>query len=205
MLGYTKKFLDEKYDEIISFAELEDFETFAFKQLSSGMKSRLAFSIACMLQPDILILDEVLSVGDGAFRKKSGDKMRQILSSGITGILVSHSVDQVQELCNKVLWIDHGVQIAFTDEVDLYCDAYQEFLMTKKLPRNREDIEKLAEDYQERKKAEQEKKKTAEAEKLKKILEQGSSDTAVRAAIRILVDNCPEALSEQYKKQEDMN
>ena len=131
--------------------------------------------------------------------------MRQILSSGITGILVSHSVDQVQELCNKVLWIDHGVQIAFTDEVDLYCDAYQEFLMTKKLPGNREDIEKLADDYQERKKAEQEKKKTAETEKLKKILEQGSSDTAVRAAIRILEDNCPEALSEKYKKQEDMN
>ena len=77
--------------------------------------------------------------------------------------------------------------------------------MTKKLPGNREDIEKLADDYQERKKAEQEKKKTAETEKLKKILEQGSSDTAVRAAIRILEDNCPEALSEKYKKQEDMN
>ncbi|HCW23803.1 MAG TPA: teichoic acid ABC transporter ATP-binding protein, partial [Lachnospiraceae bacterium] len=72
LLGYTRKFLDEKYDEIIEFAELQDFQDYMFKQLSSGMKSRLAFAIACLVHPDILILDEVLSVGDGAFRKKSG-------------------------------------------------------------------------------------------------------------------------------------
>ena len=96
MLGYTRKFMDEMYDSIIAFAELQDFQERPFKQLSSGMKSRLAFSIACLVNPDILILDEVLSVGDGAFRKKSGDKMKQILSSGVTGILVSHSVDQVR-------------------------------------------------------------------------------------------------------------
>ena len=92
MLGYTRKFMDEMYDSIIEFAELQDFQDRPFKQLSSGMQSRLAFSIACLVNPDILILDEVLSVGDGAFRKKSGDKMRQILSGGVTGILVSHSV-----------------------------------------------------------------------------------------------------------------
>ena len=78
MLGYTKEFLNAKYNEIIAFAELEDFQEYTFKQLSSGMKSRLAFSIACLVEPDILILDEVLSVGDGAFRKKSGDKMKDI-------------------------------------------------------------------------------------------------------------------------------
>ena len=144
LLGYTRQFLDEKYDEIIKFAELEEFQDYEFKQLSSGMKSRLAFSIACLVNPDIIILDEVLSVGDGAFRKKSGDKMKEILDSGVTGLLVSHSISQVRELCNKILWLDHGKQVAFTDEVDLYCDAYEEFLMTKKLPKKPEDIEKLA-------------------------------------------------------------
>ena len=127
MLGYTRKFMDEKYDEIIAFAELKDFQERPFKQLSSGMKSRLAFSIACLVSPDILILDEVLSVGDGAFRKKSGAKMKEILKSGVTGILVSHSISQVRELCTKILWLDHGRQIAFTDEVELYCNAYEEF------------------------------------------------------------------------------
>ena len=88
MLGYTRGFMNRKYDEIIAFAELQDFQEHRFRQLSSGMKSRLAFSIACLVEPDILILDEVLSVGDGAFRKKSENKMNSILSSGVTGILV---------------------------------------------------------------------------------------------------------------------
>ena len=147
LLGYTRAFLDSKYDEIIHFAELDEFQDYEFKQLSSGMKSRLAFSIACLVNPDIIILDEVLSVGDGSFRKKSGDKMKEILDSGVTGLLVSHTISQVRELCNKVLWLDHGKQIAFTDEVELYCDAYEEFLMTKKLPKDRSQIEKLAADY----------------------------------------------------------
>ena len=108
LLGYTRAFMDQMYDEIISFAELQDFQERPFKQLSSGMKSRLAFSIASLVNPDILILDEVLSVGDGTFRQKSGNKMREILANGVTGILVSHSIDQVRELCNKVLWLDHG-------------------------------------------------------------------------------------------------
>ena len=128
MLGYTRKFMDEKYEEIIAFAELQDFQDRPFKQLSSGMKSRLAFSIASLVQPDILILDEVLSVGDGAFRKKSEAKMREIIQGGATTILVSHSIQQVREMCNKVLWLDHGVQIAFSDDVEGICEKYQQFL-----------------------------------------------------------------------------
>ena len=131
LLGYTRAFMNEKYDEIIDFAELKDFQDRPFKQLSSGMKSRLAFSIACLVHPDVLILDEVLAVGDGAFRKKSGDRMVEILASGVTGILVSHSVDQVRELCNRILWLDHGTQREFTDDVQGACDRYEAFLKKK--------------------------------------------------------------------------
>lgn len=128
MLGYTRKFMDEKYDEIIEFAELQDFQDRPFKQLSSGMKSRLAFSIASLVAPDILILDEVLSVGDGAFRKKSEEKMRQIIAEGAATILVSHAIEQVQSLCTKVLWLDHGEQIEYGKDVQGICDRYEEFL-----------------------------------------------------------------------------
>lgn len=134
MLGYTRHFMEEKYDEIIAFAELENFQDRLFKQLSSGMKSRLAFSIACLVQPDILILDEVLSVGDGAFKKKSGNKMKEILQGGMTGVLVSHSLTQVRELCNKILWIDHGRQILFTDDVQGACDAYEDYMASHRIP-----------------------------------------------------------------------
>lgn len=127
MLGYTKKFMDQTYDQIIDFAELKNFEDRPFKQLSSGMKSRLAFSIASMVQPDILILDEVLSVGDGAFQEKSAKKMREIISQGATTILVSHSLNQIRELCNKVLWLDHGRQIAFGPSLEI-CNQYEKFL-----------------------------------------------------------------------------
>lgn len=131
LLGYTRRFMDEMYEQIIEFAELQEFQDRTFKQLSSGMKSRLAFSIACLVDPDILILDEVLSVGDGSFRQKSGNKMKEILSRGVTGILVSHSIEQVRELCNKVLWLDHGKQIAF-GETKTICDQYEVFLKSKK-------------------------------------------------------------------------
>ena len=132
MLGYTRKFMDEMYDEIIAFAELQEFQDRPFKQLSSGMKSRLAFSIASLVQPDILILDEVLSVGDGAFRKKSEEKMREIISGGATTILVSHSIAQVRELCDKILWLHKGKQIEFGDDVQGICDRYQEVLDGKR-------------------------------------------------------------------------
>ena len=136
MLGYTKKFMDETYDEIIKFAELEEYQDRAFKHLSSGMKSRLAFSIASLVNPDILILDEVLSVGDGAFRQKSEAKMKSIINGGATTILVSHSIPQVRSMCNKILWLDHGRQVTFGSDVKKICDAYEEFLKTKILPDN---------------------------------------------------------------------
>ena len=135
MLGYTRKFMDQTYDQIIDFAELRDFQDRPFKQLSSGMKSRLAFSIASLVQPDILILDEVLSVGDGAFRIKSEEKMREIISGGATTILVSHSLEQIRQLCTKVLWLEKGRQIAFGDTQRL-CGLYQDYL-DKKLPLDR--------------------------------------------------------------------
>ena len=128
MLGYTRKFMDEMYEQIIDFAELREFQDRPFKQLSSGMKSRLAFAIASLVQPDILILDEVLSVGDGAFRKKSEGKMREIIEGGATTILVSHSLPQIREMCTKVLWLHKGKQVEFGDDVQGICDRYQEML-----------------------------------------------------------------------------
>lgn len=128
MLGYTRKFMDDTYNQIIDFAELQEFQDRPFKQLSSGMKSRLAFSIASLVNPDILILDEVLSVGDGAFRKKSENKMKEIIHGGATTILVSHSIEQVREMCSKILWLHKGRQVAFTDQVEEVCRQYQQFL-----------------------------------------------------------------------------
>ena len=127
MLGYTRKFMDEHYGEIIDFAELGQFQDYAFKQLSSGMKARLAFAVASMVKPDLLILDEVLSVGDGAFRKKSEEKMREIIGSGAATILVSHSIEQIRELCTKVLWLDKGRQIALGETMEI-CGHYQNYL-----------------------------------------------------------------------------
>jgi len=127
MLGYTRKFMDEAYDHIIAFAELKDFEERPFKQLSSGMQSRLAFSIASLVQPEILILDEVLSVGDGAFQEKSSKKMMEIIKSGAVTILVSHSVEQIEKLCTKVLWLNHGETVALGDAKGI-CKLYESFL-----------------------------------------------------------------------------
>ena len=130
-LGYTEKFMNEKYPEIIEFSELQEFENYKLRQLSSGMKSRMAFSIASLIDPDILILDEVLAVGDGAFRQKSEAKMMEIIKNGTTTLLVSHSIAQVRKLCNKVLWLDHGKQMRFGD-AKVVCDAYERFLGYKK-------------------------------------------------------------------------
>lgn len=194
MLGYTRKFMNDKYEEIIDFAELQDFQDRPFKQLSSGMKSRLAFSIACLVHPDILILDEVLSVGDGAFAKKSGDRMREILKSGVTGILVSHSVPQVRSMCNKILWLEHGHQVGFSDQVEAYCDAYEEFLITKKLPHTSDEIQLLAEDFHKRIKRERELANRTEAQRLEDLLNKGDSDAALQAAVAIIKKKRPELL-----------
>ena len=130
MLGYTREFMDRTYGQILDFSELWEFEDRPFKQLSTGMQSRLAFSIASLVQPEILILDEVLSVGDGAFQEKSEAKMREIIQNGAATILVSHSLQQVRELCNKVLWLDKGRQVAFGQTQEL-CDRYEAFLAEK--------------------------------------------------------------------------
>ena len=132
MLGYTRKFMDETFEEILDFAELQDFADRPFKQLSSGMKSRLAFSIASLVKPDILILDEVLSVGDGAFKAKSEAKMQEMMGGGTTTILVSHSLSQIRALCSKILWLDKGRQVEFGEDVEGICDRYQAFLDRKK-------------------------------------------------------------------------
>ena len=130
MLGYTREFMNETYHDIISFAELEEFEDRLISHLSSGMKSRLAFSIACLVNPDILILDEVLSVGDGAFRKKSEQKMLEIIHGGTTTLLVSHSLEQIRRMATKVLWLDKGNQISF-GETEEICNEYEKFLNGK--------------------------------------------------------------------------
>lgn len=115
LLGYSKQFIEERIDEILEFAELTQFQWYKFKQLSSGMRSRLAFSICCMVRPDVLILDEVLSVGDGSFRKKSEAKMMEVIKSGAATIFVSHSTAQMRRLCNKLLWLNHGKQVAYAE------------------------------------------------------------------------------------------
>lgn len=127
MLGYTKEFMDDTYEQIVDFAELKEFEDRPFKQLSTGMQSRLAFSIASLVQPEILILDEVLSVGDGAFQEKSAKKMHQIIEDGAATILVSHSIEQIKKMCNQVLWLDHGNQVAFGNTRKI-CIAYERYL-----------------------------------------------------------------------------
>jgi ABC-2 type transport system ATP-binding protein len=130
LLGYTRKFMNQTYDSIIEFAELKEFQERKFSHLSSGMRSRLAFSIACLVNPEILILDEVLSVGDGAFRVKSETKMLEVINSGTTTLLVSHSLAQIRRMATKVLWIEKGKQIDF-GETEEICDKYEEFLKKK--------------------------------------------------------------------------
>lgn len=127
LLGYSKKFIEERIDEILKFAELTEFQWYKYKQLSSGMRSRLAFSICCMVQPDVLILDEVLSVGDGSFRKKSEAKMMEVIQSGAATIFVSHSVLQMRRLCNKLLWLDHGKQIAYAQNREETLDLLRKY------------------------------------------------------------------------------
>lgn len=186
MLGYSRKFMDEKYSEIIDFSELYNYEDRPFKQLSSGMKSRLAFSIACLVNPDVLILDEVLAVGDGSFKKKSGDKMREILSSGVTGILVSHSIEQVRELCNKILWLDHGKQIVFGENVEELCNAYEEFLITKKVPKSSAEIMEFSNNFLIRNEEKMLNKNQQEEDKLLAMLMDENNTEIIEKASKII-------------------
>ena len=127
MLGYTKKFIDSKYDEIVEFSELQKFMDVPVKNYSSGMKSRLGFSIATVVEPKILILDEVLSVGDAKFRKKSEKKIMSMFDSGVTVLVVSHSLEQVQRLCNKAMILEKGKLIAYGD-IDPISEQYSKMI-----------------------------------------------------------------------------
>ena len=111
LLGYKKSFIEEKFDEIVEFSELQEFLDSPVKNFSSGMKARLGFSIATSVQPDILIADEILSVGDVRFKKKCSDRMQTMLSHGTTLLYVSHNMKSIEQLCDKALWLDHGVQV----------------------------------------------------------------------------------------------
>ena len=108
VLGYTPKYIDSKFDDIVDFSELQDFLDVPLKNYSSGMVARLAFAVATMTKPDILIADEILSVGDFLVQEKCEKRMAELLSGGTTVILVSHSIDQIERMCNKVAWLDHG-------------------------------------------------------------------------------------------------
>lgn len=129
VMGYSKEFINSKFNEIVSFSELNDFLDVPIQNFSSGMIARLAFSIATVVDPEILIVDEILSVGDMAFQKKSEEKMLNMINGGTTVLFVSHSIDQIRNMCNKVVWIEKGeVQAIGGKEV---CDKYIEFMNNK--------------------------------------------------------------------------
>ncbi|WP_379341819.1 ATP-binding cassette domain-containing protein [Paenibacillus sp. GCM10027629] len=145
VLGYSKEYLTKRYDEIVEFSELHDFMDTPIRNFSSGMIMRLAFSIATLVDPDILIVDEILSVGDAKFQKKSAKRMRELMSGGTTVILVSHSIEQIREMCTKVVWLDHGVVQMVGNTRDV-CSAYMKFnrqeplLDEQKHPINKNEI-----------------------------------------------------------------
>ena len=130
-MGYSRKFIDSKYDEIVEFSELDDFIDVPVKNYSSGMRARLGFAIATAVEPQILILDEVLSVGDAKFRKKSEAKVRSMFDKGITVLFVSHNTKQVLSLCNKAIILDHGKIIAQGDAEEV-CALYDEMVNSRK-------------------------------------------------------------------------
>lgn len=119
VLGLSREFLESKYDEIVAFSELDKFIDVPLKNYSSGMRARLGFSIATVVEPDILILDEVLSVGDAKFRKKSEKRVMEMFDKGVTVLFVSHSLEQVQRLCDKAMILEHGRMIAYGDTANV--------------------------------------------------------------------------------------
>ncbi len=123
VLGYSKKFIEEKFDEIVEFSELKDFLDVPVRNFSSGMTARLAFSIATVVDPEILIVDEILSVGDMAFQAKSEAKMRSMIGGGTTVLFVSHSLAQIQNLCDRAVWLEHG-QVIKTGPAKEVCEEY---------------------------------------------------------------------------------
>lgn len=124
VLGYSKKLINEKFDEIVEFSEMREFLDVPMKNYSSGMVARIAFAIATIVQPDILIVDEILSVGDFHFQEKCNNRIEKMMKSGTTIVLVSHDIEQIQSLCNKVMWLEKG-KMKMIGEVQEVCEAYK--------------------------------------------------------------------------------
>ena len=131
ILGYSKEFIDEKFDEIVEFSELREFLDVPVRNFSSGMIAKLAFSIATVVDPEILIVDEILSVGDIKFQEKSKNKMLEMIKGGTTVLYVSHSLDSIKELCDRVVWLEHGKIIKIGDAKPI-CDEYYKKQMGNK-------------------------------------------------------------------------
>lgn len=126
ILGYDEQFLQEKYQEIVDFSELGDFINMPIRNYSSGMMMRLAFSIATVVSPEILIVDEILAVGDEGFQNKSKERMLELMGGGTTVLFVSHSLEQIQEMCNRVVWLDEH-KVRMVGEASQVCQAYREY------------------------------------------------------------------------------
>ncbi len=124
ILGYSKEYLESKYDEIVDFAEIGRFIEMPLRNYSSGMKTRLAFSIASIVKPEILIVDEILSVGDAAFQEKSLNRMKELMSGGATVLFVSHEIEKIEEMCTKAVWLDHGKIVMIGNAIEV-CQAYK--------------------------------------------------------------------------------
>lgn len=124
ILGYSRKFMDSVFDEVVEFAELESFLDVPIKNYSNGMQARLGFAIATVVQPDILIVDEVLAVGDFKFQQKCEDRIRKLMSNNTTVLIVSHSIEQIEELCTRVVWLDHGHVVKIGETLDI-CREYK--------------------------------------------------------------------------------
>ena len=127
ILGYSKKFLDGRYGEIVEFSQLGQFIEAPLRTYSSGMLARLAFSVACVVEPDILIVDEILSVGDADFQEKSRARMMELMTGGTTVFFVSHSLQQIREMCSRAVWLEHGRVQAFGEASDV-CGRYERSL-----------------------------------------------------------------------------
>lgn len=125
ILGYSKEYLESKYEEIVEFSEIKEFIDMPIRSYSSGMMARLAFSIASVVQPEILIVDEILSVGDAKFQEKSLNRMKELMSGGATVLFVSHDIEKIEEMCDEVVWLDHGKVKMFGPAKDI-CEKYKE-------------------------------------------------------------------------------
>ena len=161
ILGYSKKFVAERFDEIVEFSELEDFLDTPVKNFSSGMKSRLGFSVATMVKPDILIVDEVLSVGDVLFRKKCMNKMNEMLADGTTLLFVSHNMETCKNMCDHALWLNKG-EVVMSGEIEPIANEYMTTIEERKAKekaakkKKQKELEKKAKEIEEKKKKKKE-------------------------------------------------